>query len=153
MQGWFGLIGGFAALVWAFGGCASGDDEALHSASVSGNALEEQTSVAGDALGVGPEIRCRAGEIIDGEEGEWELGGSSAAAPLHSPHYRMPVTPPSLTSGWQQAGPPTGPRVPVRPEVVAMLEEYKERARLLSPEEAASLKAEMLGEERESVAE
>jgi hypothetical protein len=68
------------------------------------------------------------------------------APPMHDPRYRAPVQFPQMEPGWHGGGPPTKPRRKVPDHVIAQLEEYKERARFLSAEEAAELKAELLGE-------
>jgi hypothetical protein len=87
---------------------------------------------------------CSMGEI----EGEaLEAFMASEAPPMHDPRYRAPVQLPQMEPGWHGGGPPTKPRRKVPDHVIAQLEEYKERARFLSAEEAAELKAELLGEE------
>jgi hypothetical protein len=91
---------------------------------------------------------CSVGEI-EGEGLEaLEAFMAPEAPPMHDPRYRAPEQLPHMEPGWHGGGPPTMPRRKVPDHVIAQLEEYKERARHLSAEEAAELKAELLGEER-----
>jgi hypothetical protein len=66
--------------------------------------------------------------------------------PRWDPHFRVPVEPPDMEAGWQKGPPPAQPKGPVADHILAALAEYEDRARTLSPEAAAELKSELLGE-------
>jgi hypothetical protein len=99
-----------------------------------------------DYPGEDPGDLCQVGELVDDGEGGLQRSVAPEPPPSHNPHYRDPPQPPDMKPGWGRAGPPTTPRAPVAPEVIAALHEYQERAVGLSDEEAARLKEDLLGE-------
>jgi hypothetical protein len=141
-----GSVGGAGACETSV---SEGDEAAGRARGALGDDIDEQQGgddYALDYPGEDPDDLCQVGELVDdGEEG-LQRAVAPEPPPSDNPHYRDPPQPPDMKPGWGRAGPPTTPRAPVAPEVIAALQEYQERAVGLSDDEAARLKAELLGE-------
>jgi hypothetical protein len=134
------------AIVVAVAACEQSGEEAVSS---SPGTLEMGTQDADDGMPEDDDVYtsvCAVGERV-GDAAEDDLSPVVPREPPRwDPHFRVPVEPPDMEPGWQKGPRPTEPKGPVAEHVLAALAEYKDRARTLSPEEAAELKSKLLGE-------
>jgi hypothetical protein len=145
------LIIAVLGLLMFIASCADDNQQnAVSRASAAGAGALTESESGGHAPADGDEWfgapLCSMDELEDARIEALEAMIAPEAPPMQNPHYRVPVKPPDMKPGWQGGGPPGTARRAVPPHVLAALEEYKARAPGMSPDHAARLKAELLGE-------